>query len=319
MPIEQARAPKVSRRTVLKLGCGGLLGGTILCTLGPAYATQVEPHWIEVTRLEVPLPGLPEELDGFTIVQLSDLHVGPHVTPDHVRRGVVLANALEADLVILTGDFVYRSAEYSEACARELASLRAGYGVYAVLGNHDIWTDADKVAGSLERMGLFVLRNERQALTVDGAGLWLVGIEDTGYTGGFFSDFKAMWQKARDALVTLLQGIPAAEPRLLLVHNPDFTEMLPQGRIDLILCGHTHGGQVRLPFIGAPVVPSCFGQKYASGLVHRPDALIYVNRGLGLIAPPVRFLCRPEVALLRLRPIPSVASPSPARPFVCGR
>ena len=103
------------------------------------------------------------------------------------------------------------------------------------------------------------------------------------------------------------------------MHNPDFTEMLPEGRIDLILCGHTHGGQVRLPFIGAPVVPSCFGQKYASGLVHGPGTLVYVNRGLGLIAPPVRFLCRPEITLLRLRSTPSVASPSPARPFVCGR
>jgi 3-methyladenine DNA glycosylase AlkD len=165
----------------------------------------------------------------------------------------------------------------------------------------------------------WVLRNERQALTVDGTRLWLLGIEDTGYTGGFFSDFKAMWQEARDVLAILLQGIPAAEPRLLLVHNPDFAEMLPEGRIDLILCGHTHGGQVRLPFIGAPVVPSCFGQKYTSGLVHGPGALVYVNRGLGLIAPPVRFLCRREITLLRLRSTPSADSPSPARPFVCDR
>ena len=308
MPTKQAAGHKVSRRTFLKLGCGGLLGGAMLCVVGPAYATQVEPRWIEVTRLDIPLPGLPEELEGFTIVQLSDLHVGPHVTADHIRRGVALTNALEADLVILTGDFVYRSAEYSEACARELASLRASHGVYAVLGNHDVWTNADEVAGNLERAGLAVLRNERQVLIVGGARLWLLGIEDTGYTGGFFSDFKAMWREAHDALSILLQGIPPAEARLLLVHNPDFTEMLPRGRIDLILCGHTHGGQVRLPFIGAPVVPSCFGQKYASGLVHRPDALIYVNRGLGLIAPPMRFLCRPEITVLRLRPTPSLAS-----------
>jgi len=281
----------------------------MLCALGSAYATQVEPHWIEMTQLDIPLPGLPEELDGFTIVQLSDLHMGPHVAADHVRRGVALTNALEADLVILTGDFVYRSAEYSGACARELASIRANHGVYAVLGNHDIWTDADEVAGNLKRVGLVVLRNERQALMVAGTRLWLLGIDDTGYTGGFFSDFKAMWQEAHDALAILLQGIPAAEPRLLLVHNPDFTEMLPQGRIDLILCGHTHGGQVRLPFIGAPLVPSCFGHKYVGGLVRRPGALVYVNRGLGLISPPVRFLCRPEITLLRLRP----ASTGPSR------
>lgn len=308
-PEEQAPGHKVSRRAFLKLGWGGLLGGAMLCALGPAYATQVEPHWIEVTRLDIALPGMSEALEGFTIVQLSDLHIGPHVAVDHIRRAVALTNALEADLIILTGDFVYGSAEYGSACARELACLRASFGVYAVLGNHDAWTDADEVAGSLKEVGLVVLRNERQALTMAGTRLWLLGIEDTGYTGGFFSDFRVMWQEARDALGILLQGIPTAEPRLLLVHNPDFTEMLPRGRIDLILCGHTHGGQVRLPFVGAPVVPSCFGQKYVSGLVRRPDAPVYVNRGLGLIAPPVRFLCRPEITQLRLRSGPSVAAP----------
>jgi predicted MPP superfamily phosphohydrolase len=99
----------------------------------------------------------------------------------------------------------------------------------------------------------------------------------------------------------MLKDVPVDEPRLLLVHNPDFTEMLPEGRIDLALCGHTHGGQVRVPFLGAPVVPSFFGNKYASGLVQGPKTQVYVNRGIGLIAPPVRLNCRPEVTLLRLR------------------
>jgi len=86
----------------------------------------------------------------------------------------------------------------------------------------------------------------------------------------------------------------------LLVHNPDFTEMLPEGRIDLVLCGHTHGGQVRVPLLGPPVVPSCFGQKYASGLVAGPRTIVYVNRGIGLIPPPIRFNCRPEITMFRL-------------------
>ena len=272
-----------------------------MCTLGSIYAIQVEPDWIEVTRPDVPLPGLPEALDGFTIAQLSDLHLGAYVSAEDVRRSVEIANDLEADLIVLTGDFVYQSATYSVACAQELASLQAGHGIYAVLGNHDNWTNADEVAGNLTRAGIEVLRDERRTLEVANTRLWILGIEDTGFSGGFFSDFRALWQKSSDVLAALLKGIPADEPRLLLVHNPDFVEMLPEGRIDLALCGHTHGGQVRLPFIGAPLVPSCFGQKYVSGLVQGPSTLVYVNRGVGLIVPPVRFNCRPEVTLLRLR------------------
>ena len=301
LPTEIKEGRRLSRRRFLKLGCGTLLGGVTACALGSAYAAQVEPHWIEVTRQEVPLSELPEALDGFTIAQLSDLHAGPYVSSEDVRRSVEITNGLGADLVVLTGDFVYRSAHYAAACAQELASLQASYGIYAVLGNHDMWTNPRQVTEYLIGAGISVLRNTRQVVNVGGAQLWLLGIKDTGYTGGPFGEFRAVWQETRDALAALLEGIPADEPRLLLVHNPDFTEMLPRGRIDLALCGHTHGGQVRLPFIGAPIVPSCFGQKYVSGLVQGPSALVYVNRGIGVIAPPIRFNCRPEVTLLELR------------------
>ncbi|MEW6232118.1 MAG: metallophosphoesterase [Chloroflexota bacterium] len=299
-PIEQS---VVSRRAFLRLGCGTLLSVVAAGVLAPVYATRLEPRWLQVTRRDILLPDLPEALEGFTVVQLSDFHLGPHVSAEDVRRSVRATNALEADLIVLTGDFVYRSASYGVPCARELASLRSRYGVCAVLGNHDIWTDPDAVATSLTEAGIVVLRNERQALEVGGTRLWLLGIEDTGYTGFLGSplgDFRAMWQKAAAALTHLLKGIPDAEPRLLLVHNPDFTEMLPEGRIDLGLCGHTHGGQVRLPFIGAPVLPSCFGQKYTSGLVRGLRTLVYVNRGIGLISPPVRLNCRPEITILSL-------------------
>jgi predicted MPP superfamily phosphohydrolase len=164
-----------------------------------------------------------------------------------------------------------------------------------------MWTDADQAISNLAEAGIVVLRDEQQALEVGNTRIWVLGIEDTGYTGGVFGDFRAMWQEAGDTLAALQERIPADEPRLLLVHNPDFTEMLPEGRIDLALCGHTHGGQVRLPFVGAPVVPSCFGQEYAHGLVQGPSTLVYVNRGIGLIAPAMRFNCRPEMTLLTLR------------------
>jgi predicted MPP superfamily phosphohydrolase len=266
---------------------------------------QVEPAWLEVTRVDVPVPGLSDALEGFTIAQLGDFHLGRYVSAQRVRRSVETANDLGPELIVLTGDFVYGSASYSEPCARELASLKAQCGVFAVLGNHDVWTGADQVAASVEGAGIGVVRNAAQAVYVGDTRIWLVGVEDTGYTAGFyggsFSDFRAAWQGTGERFSTLLEEIPANEPRLLLVHNPDFTEMLPKGRIDLALCGHTHGGQVHLPLLGRPVVPSCFGEKYASGLVRGPTTLVYVNRGIGLIAPPVRFNCRPEVTLLRLR------------------
>jgi len=291
----------ITRRSFLKVAGGTLLGGATLCTLGPLYARHLEPHWIEITNVNIQLPGLPEALDGLTISQLSDLHLGPYVDLEYIRQSVELANSLGADINVLTGDFVYSSARYSRACAHELASLRARYGTYAVLGNHDIWTNADEVANNLTHAGIVVLRDDRLSLDVENTRLWILGTEDTGHTGGFFGDFRVMWQASADRLAALLDGIPSAEPRLLLVHNPDFTEMLPEGRIDLALCGHTHGGQVRLPFFGSPIVPSCFGQKYSAGLVTGPHTMTYVNRGIGLIPPPLRFNCRPEITMFHLR------------------
>ncbi len=295
----------MNRRTFLNLGCATLFGGTVMSGVGTAYATVIEPRWIEVTRLDINLPRWPTALTHLTIAQLSDLHLGEYVDVDNIRHAVEITNQLGADLVLLTGDFVYHSEAHSVLCAQELAALGSRYGVYAVLGNHDIWTDGDYVANQLTTVGIRVLHNEGLALEIRGERLWLLGIEDTGYTGfvgSSFDDFQSRWQGRANALAHLLDPIPDPEPRLLAVHNPDFTEMLLPGQIDLALCGHTHGGQVKLPFIGAPVLPSCWGQKYAGGLVQSPGSLVYVNRGIGLIWPPVRFNCRPEITVLRIKP-----------------
>jgi predicted MPP superfamily phosphohydrolase len=289
----------------------------------------MEPYWIEVTRMEIWLTDVRAAFDGFTIVHLSDFHVGRFVKKEQVRRAVEIANGLEPDLMVLTGDFVTGSASHSVPCADELAALEAEQGVYAVLGNHDNWTDPDEVAENVAGAGISVLRDEVAVTKVRDSRLWLLGVEDTGFTAGFyggsFSDFRAIWREKELRLTAMLEGIPDDEPRLLLVHNPDFTEMLPIARIDLALCGHTHGGQVRLPFMGAPVVPSFFGDKYASGLVQGPSTLVYINRGIGLISPPVRFNCRPEVTLLRLGrsvDVPAAggdvyAPPPPAGQWAC--
>ena len=295
----------MTRRSFLRLGCAAILGTVATGGTGAAYAFRVEPAWVEVTHVSLPLTGWPVS-PTLRIAQLSDLHVGKYVEAARIRSAVEITNRLQPDLVLLTGDFVYGlSVECGPDCTRELAALRARHGVYAVIGNHDVWTDvADMIARDLRKSGIEVLRNERRRLEIEGGRLWLLGIEDTGYTGfpgTPFTEFVAAWRGRASALQDLLEGIPEAEPRLLLAHNPDFAEMLPPGRIDLVLCGHTHGGQVRLPFLGAPILPSCFGQRYGGGLVQRDALRVYVNRGIGLTPPPIRFNCRPEVTMFSLR------------------
>lgn len=248
--------------------------------------TKIEPRWIEIVRLDVSIQGLPTPLQDFTIAQLSDFHVGPHVKAEDVHRAVEIANELGSDLVVLTGDYVSGSARHSVACAGELAALKAEHGVYAILGNHDFWTDAAVVAANLRQAGLDVLRNEHCRLEVGDTILYLVGIED-------------VWSGKPD-LEAALDGVPKGAPTVLLVHEPDFADQATGQGITLQLSGHSHGGQVRLPFVGAPILPY-LAHKYPYGLRRVGEMWLYTNRGIGLIAPPVRFLCRPEITLLRLQ------------------
>ncbi len=291
-------------RSPLYIGCLAVVSALGLALLTLLYAFRVEPHWLQVTHVDIWLPALPQALDGLTIVQISDLHVGPYVRAEDLRPAVQAANRLSPDVIVITGDLVSHSASYSVACARELTALRSRYGIYAVLGNHDIWTGADEVARNLRGAGITVLRDEKQPLLIGEIRLWLVGIEDAGFTdvaSNSCDKFRTMWTEKYKAAISLLRSIPEAEPRILLVHHPDFNELLAGEHIDLALSGHTHGGQVRLPFLGSPFVPSCLGQKYARGLVQGPASPVYVNRGVRVTAPPARFGCRPEITLLRLR------------------
>ena len=268
--------------------------------LALVYGFEIEPRWVELVERDVSVPGLPRTLEGLTIVELCDLHLGVGFGASNLAEAVKVVNRLAPDLIVLCGDIVSRRARNVTPSLPILASLRPKCGIYAVLGNHDVRTDPDFVARSLAQAGIAVLRNDAVVLNVNETPLWLLGIEDTGFTDGHFRDFRSVWQGRRDRLAALIASIPEDAPRLLLVHNPDFTQMLPAGRIDLALTGHTHGGQVRLPLVGALRVPSCFGQKFTTGLVTGPSTLVYTSRGLGTIPPAIRFLCRPEITLLRL-------------------
>jgi predicted MPP superfamily phosphohydrolase len=294
----------MGRRPFLRLACGGALTALSAGVLGPAYALMVEPAWLDIARCTVELPALPPALDGLTVAQLSDMHVTSPADANHLGRAVEVVQRLAPDLVALTGDYVTHDATHVALCAQALAPLQAPLGVYAVLGNHDVWTDADHVATGLAEVGITVLRDAAVPLDAAGARLWIVGVDDVGRTnrpGARCNAFAGVWERALARGSALLDELPPDEARLLLVHNPDVHEVLAAQRVDLALSGHTHGGQVRLPLLGAPVLPSCYGQKYAQGLVQAPRWPVYVNRGLGTVSPPVRLNCRPEVTLLTLR------------------
>ncbi|HHS97676.1 MAG TPA: metallophosphoesterase [Chloroflexi bacterium] len=278
---------RISRRRFLRwtlVGIGAVGTGGVG---GPVYAALIEPRWLALERVAIDLPGLSARLDGLRIGLLSDLHRGVHVPQEWVGRAVGMLRSESPDLILLTGDYVTGSADFAVSCAEELGRLSAPHGVYACLGNHDHWTDAERVTDTLEGAGVRVLRN-RATEPVD--GLWVAGVDD-------------VWEQKAD-LQAALAEVPSSATVILLAHEPDFAdEVVADGRVALQLSGHTHGGQVRLPIIGPPFLPY-LGRKYPIGLYRIGPMWLYVSRGVGLIAPPVRFLCRPEVTVLELRSAP---------------
>ena len=287
--VHSVRPDQWSRRAFLRLTLGAGLATAAAGAGGVVYAFALEPDWLVVERVMVPLPDLPPALDGLRVVHLSDLHWGPYTGQREIRAAVETANALAPNLILLTGDYVHRSAGYAEPCARELAALNAPLGVFCIPGNHDYWTDIDVVTAQLGAAGLSLLRNSSHRLEVSGTPLWLVGVDD-------------VWERHHD-LDAALVDVPPGEPVLLLVHEPDFADQAARSphRILLQLSGHSHGGQVNLPLLGRPILP-WLGRNYPAGLQAVPGSTlqVYTNRGIGVITPPVRFNCRPEVALLTL-------------------
>lgn len=265
---------------MLGIGAGGLLGY--------GYTFHIEPEWLSLERLHVPITGLPSTFDHFRLICLSDFHLEPYTQLDFIERVVERANQLEPDLVCLLGDYVFERAESIDALAPVLQGLKAKLGVYAILGNHDLWTDAEIVRSGLERQGIPVLSNQHVTLREGGEEIVLAGLDDA-------------WSGEPD-LQAALAGEPQDATVILMLHEPDFAdEMAQAARIALQLSGHSHGGQVRLPFYGAPFLPT-FAHKYDQGIYRVGAMWLYVTRGIGVIGPPGRFNCRPEITEITLVP-----------------
>jgi predicted MPP superfamily phosphohydrolase len=255
----------------------------------------------KLVSIEVPLSRLAESWDGFRIAQLSDLHYDDHFSSVPLRKAVDLVNGLQPDLVVVTGDFItspfvkrrslwVRAASAIEPCAQLVAQMRARFGILATLGNHDVSTDPAHIIAVLQANGISVLRNRSVPLERDGERLWLAGVDDV--------------LEGRPDLKLTLQAIPQGEPVVLLAHEPDFADYVTH--VDLQLSGHSHGGQIRLPLVGAPVLP-VMGRKYPWGLRRIGPLTLYTNVGIGTIWMPMRLNCPPEVTLITLRAAPRVS------------
>jgi len=267
-------------------------------------ATLVEPNRPRLIRQEIPLRRLPRGFDGLTIVQLSDFHYDPYFSAIPIAAAVRMANELKPDLVVLTGDFVSapisqrvalarRAAWHAEPCAEILGGLNAPYGVWAVLGNHDVFSDASQIEAALRRSGIRVLRNGAVPIERDGQRLWLAGVGDV-----LVGD---------DDLDQALHGVSSADAVVLLAHEPDFADTTARYPVDLQLSGHSHGGQIRFPFVGAVYLPR-MGRKYPRGLRQIDQLTLYTNTGLGTLFIPVRWNCPPELTLITLRSLHPVGS-----------
>jgi uncharacterized protein len=241
---------------------------------------------IEVTRHEVYIDGLPREFDGYRIAFLTDTHVATFVRRSFYRECVRQAMLFEPDLVLLGGDFVSFHRHIPLMGEVLLTDLKAPDGVRAVLGNHDYWAGGDEVRATMEARGVEFVINRNVRIRRGTAEIALLGIDEV-YRG----------EPDVDAAFA---GIGESTVRLGLTHHPDMIGELRDRRIDLLVAGHTHGGQIRFPFFGAVVVPSRYEGRYAEGFHRVGRVLLYVSRGIGAI-PPLRILCRPEVATFTLR------------------
>ncbi len=250
------------------------------------YGKHLEAEWLTVERVQIPLKNLKPALEGFKIVQMSDIHLHPHTQIGFVKEAVALANSLEPDIIVLTGDYVTDKADSIFELAPVLASLNAKYGVFSVLGNHEIWTNPAVIRASLEQEGLSVLVNEGLALDVGRESIYLAGLDD-------------FWSGQPD-LNAALAKLPPGVPTILLVHEPDSADTFaPDGRVSLQLSGHSHGGQVRLPGLGPIILPP-YAQKYDQGLYNVEGMWVYTNRGIGSGSVTHRVNCPPEVSEITL-------------------
>jgi predicted MPP superfamily phosphohydrolase len=283
---------KLSRRQFLRLLWFGLVDLILLAIGGIVYSALIEPGWYRVETVRLTLRRLPKSFSGIRIAQISDIHMGGWMDRERLQRVVDLLLEQKPELILITGDFLTGhgfGSSHRQAVGdllEVLAPLANTVPTFAVLGNHDYWTDAQAVREMLAACGITDLSNAVFTLTRDDSNLHLCGVDDV-----WAGDVKL------DEVITRLKD---DSPAILLAHEPDFADTsAATGKFDLQVSGHSHGGQVVLPFVGPPILPY-LGNKYPAGLYQLGAMAQYTNRGVGMLSPPVRFNCPPEITIFIL-------------------
>jgi predicted MPP superfamily phosphohydrolase len=290
-PPRWGRTPKWPKRIRVTLAAIPLLLGGVAF-----WAILIEPGRLVVRHETIHVNGWPKELDGLSVATISDIHAGaPFIDEQKLRLIVERTNQLQPDLVVILGDYMtsdgwMRHEMEPEEFAPMLKGFRAPLGVYSVLGNHDWWYSGQRVGQrvrrALEANEIKVLDEEVVELKTRGTSLWLVGLAD-------------LWTQPQHIEDTFAK-VPETAPAIALAHNPDIFPRLPK-RVQLLIAGHTHGGQVKFPLIGRPIESSHVGGHYAAGHVFENDHHMFVTTGIGTSILPVRFGVPPEIVLLTLK------------------
>ncbi len=284
---------KLTRRTFLKKALTGLLGAVGFSSGGILYAHQIESGLLEINRFQIQHPLIPNSFDGVTIVQFSDTHLGFQYTLSQLKKLIAKINSLKPDLVFFTGDLMDAPNQYKnrKQIAPVLAKLSAPLGKYCIYGNHDHGGyGSDLYKNIMQDAEFTLLKNEAKRIQqVDGSGIYIIGIDDA--------------MLGRPDLAAASKQVPRNVFALLLSHAPDLADTAATYPIHWQLSGHSHGGQVKIPFFGALVTPP-YARKYPEGLysIGKFSPLkLYVNRGLGTTRLPFRFMAKPELTIFTLK------------------
>jgi hypothetical protein len=287
----------VTRRDFLRLLKFTGLELALLTFGGGFYMSKFEPNWLEVTNIKLKLPRLPKSFSGFRLVQISDLHFGGWMDVERLDEVLSAVSSLSPDLLAITGDFTLGHFRRSEQEDREryadlvrvLSNYSGEYPIVGANGNHDDWVNPSVMQWIFQSSGMFDLNNTVYVLKSGGESLYMAGVDNIWY--------------GRDQLDLVQAQIPRDECAILLAHEPDFADTSARdGRFDLQISGHSHGGQIVLPFVGPPVLPR-LGRKYPQGLFQVGNMFQYTNRGVGMIPPYLRFNCRPEITVFTLESV----------------